>query len=338
MATLKDIRRQQEPDLREAVRVAHDDGRAAFDLLQEQGRITEIKDLHQRYRQIAADYLGGREAQLNTLVVSPGNDERKALNTEIRSLLVERGYVHNAGHEHRILVRRDLTPAEISEAGRYREGDVIYCSGNRAQQRQGIKKNSYLTVEEVNRRVNMLVLQAENGRIIEASPARWKQGDEVAVEVYAQETRTLAVGDHIQFRHPDQKRDIANGEFAVITAIDAKQVNVQLHKQKREIVLPISALRHIDYGYTVTSFSSQGSTVDRVIVNDDSLRSAKLVNREQEYVSISRPRLDARIYTDDAEALRCAVSRDPKKEIALDAVEQQTEIQPQQSQSVGMRI
>ena len=61
---------------------------------------------------------------------------------------------------------------------------------------------------------------------------------------------------------------------------------------------------------------------DRVIVNVDSLRSAQLVNRRQFYVSISRARHDARIYTGDAEALRRAVAREPGKEIALDAVKQ----------------
>ena len=65
------------------------------------------------------------------------------------------------------------------------------------------------------------------------------------------------------------------------------------------------------------------------------------MNREQLYVSISRGRLDARVYTNDAEALRLAVTRDPKKEIALDAVKQRpilalkpqsstTNLQPQQ--------
>jgi hypothetical protein len=50
------------------------------------------------------------------------------------------------------------------------------------------------------------------------------------------------------------------------------------------------------------------------------MRSAQLVNRRQFYVSISRARHHARVHTDDAEALRRAVVRDPHKEIALDAV------------------
>jgi ATP-dependent exoDNAse (exonuclease V) alpha subunit len=136
----------------------------------------------------------------------------------------------------------------------------------------------------------------------------------VAAEVYKPENRTLAVGDRLQFRHPDNRRNIANGEFAVITAMDSRETTIRFQdKQNREFTLPLSAMRHVDYGYTVTSFSSQGSTVDRVIVNDDSTRSSRLVNREQLYVSISRGRIDARVYTNDAEALRLAVTRTPRR-------------------------
>jgi ATP-dependent exoDNAse (exonuclease V) alpha subunit len=124
----------------------------------------------------------------------------------------------------------------------------------------------------------------------------------------------------------------------------------QIKQINEELTLPRSALRHVDYGYTVTSFSTQGSAVDRVIVNDDSMRSSPLVIREQLYVSIWLGRIDARVYTNDAEALRLAVTRDPKKEVALDAVKQRPtqELklwpnmtnQPQQSQnqSIAVRI
>ena len=352
VATLQDIRRQQDPQLRTAVRIARDDGRGAFDLLREQGRITEVADVNQRYHQIAADYLAGHEARQNTLVVSPSNDERQALNAQIRQLLVERGHIEKHGQEHQIFVRRGFTPAQIANAGSYQEGDVIHCAGTRVQQRQGIRKDSYVTVEAVNRSAKTLILRAEDGRRLEACPIKWNDTDHVAAEVYKLEGRTLAVGDRLQFRHPDNRRNIANGEFALITAIGAGEATIRLHgKQNRELTLPLSAMRHVDYGYTVTSFSSQGSTVDRVIVNDDSMRSSRLVNREQLYVSISRGRIDARVYTNDAEALRLAVTRDPKKEIALDSVEQRptqklkpqrnrTNLQPQQSQNqfTGMRI
>jgi hypothetical protein len=340
VAILQDIRRQQDPQLRTAVRIARNDGRSAFDFLREQGRITEISDVDKRYRQIAADYLAGHEAFQNTLVVSPGNDERQALNAEIRKLLVERGHIEKHGQKHQILVRRDFTPAQITNAGSYQEGDVIHCAGTRVQQRQRIRRDSYLTVEAVNRSAKTLIVRAEDGRRLEACPFKWNDTDHVAAEVYKPENRKLAVGDRLQFRHPDNRRNIANGEFAVVSAIGAGEATLRFHgKQNRELTLPLSAMRHVDYGYTVTSFSSQGSTVDRVIVNDDSMRSSRLVNREQLYVSISRGRLDARVYTNDAEALRLAVTRDPKKEIALDSVKQRpTRPLEQQRETVKLAI
>jgi hypothetical protein len=143
-------------------------GRAAFDFLREQGRITEVADVNQRYRQIAADYLAGHEARQNTLVVSPGNDERQALNAEIRKLLVERGHIEKQGQEYQILMRRDFTPAQLTNAGSYQEGDVIHCTGTRVRQRQGIRKDSYLTVEAINRSAKTLILRTEDGHRLEA--------------------------------------------------------------------------------------------------------------------------------------------------------------------------
>jgi len=58
--------------------------------------------------------------------------------------------------------------------------------------------------------------------------------------------------------------------------------------------------------------------VDRVIVNIDTERSVRLVNRRQFYVSLSRARHDARIYTDNAEALARTVAREQLKPTALE--------------------
>jgi hypothetical protein len=69
------------------------------------------------------------------------------------------------------------------------------------------------------------------------------------------------------------------------------------------------------FGFPIR-FSSQGSIVDRVIVNDDSMRSARLVSREQLYLSGS-PR--ARTFGFRLTMPRLSAARDSKKEIALDA-------------------
>ena len=120
------------------------------------------------------------------------------------------------------------------------------------------------------------------------------------------------MGDRLQFRIHDKSNKVANGEFATISKLGQKHVKLRFDN-RRELTLPLAQFRHVDHGYTSTSHAAQGATVDHVIVNADSMRSAQLVNRRQFYVSISRARHDAHVYTDDAEALRRAVGRDPRK-------------------------
>ena len=78
---------------------------------------------------------------------------------------------------------------------------------------------------------------------------------------------------------------------------------------------------HVDHGYAVTSHASQGTTADSVIVNIDTTRSRELVNRQQFYVSLSRARHDAVIFTDSRESLPRTISRTADKSVALDAIE-----------------
>jgi hypothetical protein len=89
----------------------------------------------------------------------------------------------------------------------------------------------------------------------------------------------------------------------------------------REISAATEQLRHIDHGYASTSHSSQGATLDRAIINIDTTRSVQLVNRKQFYVSISRARQAAAIYTDDRARLLQTVSRNREKSTALEALQ-----------------
>ncbi len=67
---------------------------------------------------------------------------------------------------------------------------------------------------------------------------------------------------------------------------------------------------HLDFGYAVTSHSSQGQTADRVLVHVDTQRASEvLVNERLAYVALSRGRYDAQIYTDDARQLVQTITR-----------------------------
>ena len=62
-------------------------------------------------------------------------------------------------------------------------------------------------------------------------------------------------------------------------------------------------MRSFDHSYTVTSHSSQGLTEGCGIANIDTDSSRSLINTRLAYVAVSRASEDARIYTNDAEAL-----------------------------------
>lgn len=322
VARLTTIRRQQDQELKRVVELtAAERIPEAIDLLAEQKRIVEVPDQAKRYEHIAADYLSGHEAGQRTLVISPANEERKALNQAIRTTLVTNQYVRSIGQEHQILIPRDMTPAQLQHAQSYHEGDVLYF--RRGSKRQAIPKGAYLTVSAVNEA--NLTLKADDRKW------EWDPSSLKGVQAYTAETRTIAVGDRLQWREPDNKRRIANGQYGTITRLDQKEIEVRFDN-KWWVGMPLQDARKVDLGYASTSHSSQGGTFDRVLINVDSNRSAELVNQRQAYVSLSRAKLDARIYTDNTEQMRRAISRKQDKTLALDIA------QNQRRQSAGMRI
>jgi ATP-dependent exoDNAse (exonuclease V) alpha subunit len=76
---------------------------------------------------------------------------------------------------------------------------------------------------------------------------------------------------------------------------------------------------HLDYGYAVTSHSSQGQTADRVLVHVDTAAAGEqLVNRRLAYVAVSRGRYDAQIFTNNKAQLGDVLSRDVSHRSALE--------------------
>src|SRR5207253_5833014 len=136
----------------------------------------------------------------------------------------------------------------------------------------------------------------------------------------------FAEGDRIQFRAPFTEKRVANGELATIAKIGDEEVTVKLDSG-REVSFETEKFRHLDHGYAVTSHSSQGTTVDRVLINADTQESRVLLNDRMAYVAVSRAREDAIVYTNSIEELRGALDRRVDKEMAVEAVAQSTQRQ-----------
>ena len=314
-AQLDQIVRQREPELKKTVEaLAQGDIRGAVTRLTEQHRIHEIVDQEERVKAVAEEYL---KNPATSLVVSPDNPSRLEINRQIHLSLQVQGKVNGTEHQAKILVNRhELTGADRQWAARYEPGDVIrYTQGS---SRIGVKAGEYAKVVQVRKEENRLTVRRENGKEITYDPKRLR-----GVNVYQQEERAFSRGDRVQFTAPFKGAKVANRELGVIETIDSAG-NLRLRMESgRTIDFNLREHPHLDYGYAMTSYTSQGQTVDRVIVHvpAKTQENSDLVNQRFAYVALSRARLDAQVYTHDASTLSDRLSRDVSKTAAMDGAE-----------------
>ena len=309
-AKLDEIVRQQDPALKSAVELlAKGQVSAAFDTLQQQGRVKEIPNREDRIRTIAKSYI---ESPENTLIVSPDNASRHELNVAVRQELKANGTLALEDHKFGVLIQRqDMTGAERSWASHYEIDDVVrYARGSKAV---GIEGAAYASVVAIDPTANLLTVEKRNQELVTYDPRRL-----TGVSVYREIEREFSVGDRIQFTAPDKSLGVANRDLATIEAIHPDGRLSARVDSIRQIEFSASEHRHFDHGYAVTSHSSQGLTAERVLVNADSSVHPDLLNSRFGYVSISRASHQATLFTDDMAKLSPLLGTDVSKTSALE--------------------
>jgi ATP-dependent exoDNAse (exonuclease V) alpha subunit len=334
---LEEIVRQKDSELKQVVeQLARGEVREAIQNLDRQGRVHEIQGYDERIAAIAKEYAKSPE---NTLVISPDNRSRTEINERVHAELQRSSLISNEEHCIRTLVpRQALTGADRTWAERYEVGDVLRYS--RASKETGIGKGAYAQVKSIDAPNNRLTVELQNGTQRTYDPRR-QQG----VSVFREEMRSFSVGDRIQFTAPANDLRVANRELGTIETVegdgrlrlkmdDGHAVELDTHKRP-----------HLDYGYAMTSHSSQGQTADRVLIHADTELGAKdLLNSRMAYVAVSRGRYDAQIYTNNAATLGQELSRDVshspaiQQEPAAHKLEPQTAHTNQISQGFGLGL
>lgn len=315
-ARLDEIVRQKDTALKEVVQqLARGDVSNAMEKLDVQGRVHEIPDRDERLAEIAREYARRPEG---TLVVSPDNQSRWQINEAIRRTMQSAGQVKKDEHKVRVLVaRQEVTGADRRWAAQYEAGDVVrYTRGSKVQ---GIAAGEYARVERVDEKKNHVTARRANGEKVTYDPQRLH-----GVTLYRETERAFSEGDRVQFTAPNKEQHVANRELGTIEKLDAAG-SVQLRLDSgRSVVFNIKENPHLDYGYAVTSHSSQGQTADRVLVHVDTEKTGeKLVNRRLAYVAVSRGRYDAQIYTNDKSQLTEQLSRDISRRSAIEPAQAQ---------------
>jgi ATP-dependent exoDNAse (exonuclease V) alpha subunit len=319
-AQLDQIVRQRDPELLKAVEhLSKNETAIGVQMLQQQGRITEIVDANKRIEAIAKSYAARPE---NTIIVSPDNASRRQINQAVRRELQALGTLEKDNHSMRVLTpRSDMTGADRAWAARYQTGDVLHYI--RGSKELGIERGSYAQVMATNPNENLLTVRKQDGEQITYDPARLR-----GISAYREIEREFAIGDRLQWTAPSKDMGVANRDLGTVQQIDQNgRLTVRMDGDKERLVtFDPNQMRHFDHGYAVTSYSSQGLTADRVLVNVDTHTHRDLISSRFAYVSVSRASNDAHVFTNNAASLSENLCRDVSKASALDFAKSQVPI------------
>src|SRR5690606_24870525 len=133
------------------------------------------------------------------------------------------------------------------------------------------------------------------------------------------ERRTLRIGDgsSLLMKQNGLSKDgkeFSNGELLQVREVWPDVLRVE---NAKGVEMTLDRLRLVaNLGYAVTSYSSQGKTVDRVLVVDSGSTAAQ--NRKEWYVSLSRGRRAAEVFTEAPASLANRIKADGERELAYE--------------------
>lgn len=311
-AKLEKITRQRPRDYRKAVELVSQ-GRVAEGIhqLDTQQAIKEV-ETGERHLHLAAAYLEARDEGKTALVISPSHREKDAVTEIIRDELKGRGDISGEEHTIRSWKSRNWTEAQRGNAGLYRPGDVVEFNQNA---RGGFVRGSRWKVTGTDK--GLVRIEDQHGRrdVLPLQQAR-------RFEVYEAREIGIAKGDVIRLTKngttsvKQRRIDVANNDLFTVAGFTA---DGDLITTKGWVLS--KHYSHLENGIVRTSHSSQGTTVDRVLIAQGT-ESFGASSREQFYVSISRGKEKAVIFTDDREGLMKSVERSGQRLSATELIDQ----------------
>ena len=298
-ATMKEVKRQRDPELRAAVGLAREGEPGAA-----------LAELGNRVREAPREELGleaGRrwlalapEHRADTLIFAPTHAICRQANDTVREGLADEGLLRGRTLAVDRLVNRGLTRVQASDLRSYEPGDTIVFH----RDVYGCRANDVCIV--VGRDDGMVVLAHPDGE------RRFRPSGNASryLGLYDTERIELRAGDRIRWTRNrkaprargthSQAPDLVNGGEAEIVEIGHKRVRFRDGERAFSLALGDPQLRHLDHAYCSTVHSAQGRTARGAIAVLDA---GGWVDLELFHVELSRVSEAFLLLTDDRDAL-----------------------------------
>ncbi|PAW93159.1 conjugal transfer protein [Mucilaginibacter sp. MD40] len=305
------IVRQKDVHYREAVEdLSNGNICRAFTKLNSIGAVKDIDPLKPNDLLIN-DYIRTLKKGKSALIVSPTHAQGEAVTQELRDKLRANGLIGKKQVLVDKFVSRNLTEAEKTDHRNLNEGDVVQFNQNVPQ----IKKGSVWKIERIEN--NQVLVKNKDGEEQQLPLDRASSFD-----VFEHSLMGLSKGDVVRISrngYDNNQKRLNNGQVLDVTGIN-KKGKILLNNRSSKVTYELDDdFGNIAHAYCTTSYSAQGRTVSEVFISQPSATFVA-TNAKQFYVSVSRGKDAAHIYTDDRQALLEYASQLGDRQSALELV------------------
>lgn len=275
----------------------------SFERLDKMGAVVS-SGLGNQADKLAEEYLRLAEQNASAVVVSQTWGEVHRVNSHVRDALKSKGLLGATDTTVEVLDKLDLTNAQKRDE-RFYPPEAVVVFNQKVREAEPGAKGKLAGI------LKSSVLVEVGGKFVTVSNKMLGH-----VTVYLPREISVAQGDRLHLkanRKLESGGRVTNGEL-----VTAKFVRPDGAVELTDGRVLDKSFREFLPGYAVTSYGSQGKTVDYVLFSDSTVKAA--TNAQQWYVTISRGRRGIRIFTPDKEQLRENVARSGHRPLAMELV------------------
>jgi ATP-dependent exoDNAse (exonuclease V) alpha subunit len=258
--------------------------------------------LGEQAEKLVDEYVALAEQNALVVVVSQTWAEVDRVNLRLRDALKAKGLLGAEDTTVQVLDKIDLTNAQKRDERFYPSDAVIVFNQKVREAPPGAKGKLGAILK------SSVLIEVE-GKFVTVSNKRLD-----GISVCQPRELSVACGDRLHLKAsrklPSGDRT-ANGELVTVKSVRSDG-GIELTDSR---VLD-KEFREFRPGYAVTSYGSQGRTVDYVLFSDSTVKAA--TNAQQWYVTISRGRKGISIFTSDPEQLRANITRSGERPLAME--------------------
>ncbi|MGH1384294.1 MobF family relaxase [Kordia sp.] len=305
-ARIDKIVRQKPNEYKRAVELlANGQIRKGYQALEKMNAIKEIPEHDKRIEAIADGYINSIQSKKSALIISPTHNEGDMINNVVRHKLKQKGIIKGKEREFTTLKNLSFTDSQKLDTKLYNDNQIIRFINH---QKGGYKAAKPYEVLPSKPNQPIQIKDTDTGEILPLPHQKPHN-----YNVYKKTKTQLAKGDSIRLTQNSETIEGSKMNNGMVYNIEGFTRTGDLKLSNGKIIQKDNG--HYKHAYCETSYSSQGKDAQHVYVSMSDL-SFGGASKESFYVSVSRGKEKATIFTSDRDALKSSIHKSNRRQTA----------------------